>query len=346
MTGYKSALLLAGSYKDCSHGGLRAYRLDTGSLEYKHLYDIPVGNASFMAAAESGVVYALTESDSENSFLTAFRAGYEGYRIINRVKVGADSPCYAAITPDSRFVVIAGYGDGSASAFPIIGEGGIGECSWRVRFKGRCPYPGRQDCSRLHCVCFTPDRKFMLVSDLGNDSIYGFRLLGNYSGPASEEVEISLKLAAGSGPRHIVFDKTGHYAFVINEISDCVTVLRYDGKSLSPIQYITANKEEAHGAGDICLSRDNRYLFASLRLRNDGVAAFIINPDDGTLQYAGHTPTGLHPRNMNLTGDRLFVSCKDTGTIEIYSEHDGTLVLDKGISQPMAVFSMLIHPKP
>lgn len=337
-----TVLLIAGSYEAADNGGLRVYNLNLKTLQTAYLYDVPVGNASYMAVSASGVIYAVTESDAENSLLTAFNAGNDGYNIISRVKIGADSPCYVALTPDGRFVLTANYGDGTVAAFPVRKDGGAGECCLRLRFIGHGPVPRRQDCSRIHCISFTPDRKYMLVNDLGNDSIYGFTLLEGCPQPVCESPAFTLKLHPGSGPRHIVFNTAGDRAYLINEISDTVTVLGYDGKSLTPLQNIRANTEDARGAGDIRLSEDGKYLFASLRLKNDGIAAFRVDRTDGTLEYIGHTATGIHPRNINRYKNLLFVSCRDSGKIEIYSEKEGQLILRNSISQPKAVFSMLI----
>lgn len=338
-----TALLLVGSYMNAGDGGLRAYAFDTDTSDIRYLYDIPVGNASYMAVSAKGVVYAVTESDTENSLLTAFRVNSDGATIISRVETGANSPCYVAVTPGGRFVVTANYGDGSIAVFPIKEDGAAGECSQRIVFSGSGPFPRRQDCSRIHCVSFTPDNRFMLINDLGGDCIYGFRLLTDSPRPIGDVPDFTVRLQPGSGPRHIVFNRSGDTAYLINEISDTVVTLRYDGNTLAPLQYIRANTAEAHGAGDICLSADGRHLFASLRLKNDGIATFRVSDDNGMLTYVGHTPTGKHPRNIHRHGNLLAVSCKDSGQVEMYAETDGRLSLIKTIAQPMSVFSTLIE---
>lgn len=340
-----NAILLAGSYKSADEGGLKAYRIDLISLETELLYNIPVGNASYITVSKSGTIYAVTESDKENSLLTAINIGQDGFQILNRVKIAADSPCHIALTPDQRFAITANYGDGSVSIFPIMNDGRAGECCHHLIFKGHGLFPRRQECSRIHCIQFTPDGSYMLVNDLGNDSIYGFKLIQDASIPIGDTPEFTVRLKSGSGPRHIIFGSDKDTAYLINEISDSVTVLRYDGKTLVPVQYICANKETAHGAGDISLSQDGKFIFASLRLKNDGLATFKINPCDASLKYISHTSTGIHPRNIHRYKNLLFVSCKDSDKIEIYTEFNGILTLKKSISQASVVFSTLISHK-
>ena len=110
-------------------------------------------------------------------------------------------------------------------------------------------------------------------------------------------------------------------AYLINEISDSVTVLRYNGHTLEPVQYIAADTAEAHGAGDIHLSPDGRHLYVSLRLRHEGIATFAVDEATGLLTLKGHTPTGGHPRNFAISpgGRLMLVACRDANAVEIYA---------------------------
>ena len=85
---------------------------------------------------------------------------------------------------------------------------------------------------------------------------------------------------------------------------------------------------DARGAADIHLSPDGKYLYASLRLRGDGVVVFSVALD-GTLTYSGFQATGPHPRNFNITpnGKYLLVACRDNNSIEIYARDPATGLL-------------------
>lgn len=100
-----------------------------------------------------------------------------------------------------------------------------------------------------------------------------------------------------------------------------VTVLDYDGKTLSPVQYELADTLNAAGSGDIHLSRDGRFLYASNRLKGDGLAIFSVDPDSGLISKIGYQPTGPHPRNFLITPDDRYVlvACRDSNAIEIYA---------------------------
>jgi len=159
-----------------------------------------------------------------------------------------------------------------------------------------------------------------------------------------------VKLNPGSGPRHIVFDNEGKYAYLINELSDSLTVLSYSNHTLTPQQYIAANKIAAHGAADIHMSPDGKYVYASLRLAGEGIACFSVDSINGGVEYSGFTPTNEHPRNFMITpdGSYLLVASRDSGTVEVFErdEETGALLLRSTLSDiPGVVCLKLIDKK-
>ena len=58
----------------------------------------------------------------------------------------------------------------------------------------------------------------------------------------------------------------------------------------------------AKGSGDIHISPDGKFLYASNRLKADGIAIFSINQEEGTLTKTGYQLTGIHPRNFIISG--------------------------------------------
>ena len=58
----------------------------------------------------------------------------------------------------------------------------------------------------------------------------------------------------------------------------------------------------AKGSGDIHISPDGKFLYASNRLKADGIAIFSINQEEGTLTKTGYQLTGIHPRNLLSAG--------------------------------------------
>ena len=84
-----------------------------------------------------------------------------------------------------------------------------------------------------------------------------------------------------------ILRKSGEDAYVLGEISGEIVVLRYnpsDGtKPFTVVQTVKADPHDAEGSADIHLSPDGRFLYASHRLKGDGISIFSVAPE-GTLR--------------------------------------------------------------
>lgn len=334
-------MLLVGSYCDPGDSALRVFSFNEADTSARLLYTADVDNASFFTQAPSGTVYAVTERGDSDSYLTALRPDSVTGRlkIVNSRPTLSGGPCYVEISPDGRYAVTANYGGGTISVFPIATDGMLLPVAWQATFKGCGPVERRQASPHPHCIAFTPDGRYMLVNDLGTDRIHVFAA-GVDSMSRPERIG-EIDIIPGSGPRHIVFNKAGDIAYLINEISDRVTVLRYNGRTLEPVQYIAADNAEAHGAGDIHLSPDGRHLYVSLRLRHEGIATFAVDEATGLLTLEGHTSTGGHPRNFAISPDGclMLVACRDANAVEIYA-------IDQATGMPAPTGRRIDVPRP
>ena len=185
---------------------------------------------------------------------------------------------------------------------------------------------------------YTPDHKYLLASDLGTDQIHVFPVSENVTDGVShsllnESEEFNIKVESGSGPRHICFHPNQKFAYLINEISGKVIAFSYDKGKLNAIQYIEADTVGAKGSGDIHISPDGKFLYASNRLKADGIAIFSINQEEGTLTKTGYQLTGIHPRNFIISrnGRYLLVACRDSNSIQVFERDSQTgLLKDTG----------------
>ena len=145
-------------------------------------------------------------------------------------------------------------------------------------------------------------------------------------------------MKAGSGPRHLTFSPNGHYAYLINELSGTVIAFEYKDGDLKEMQTIAADTVNAQGSADIHISPDGKFLYASNRLKADGIAIFNIHPDNGMLSKAGYQLTGIHPRNFIITpnGKYLLVACRDSNVIQVY-ERDADTGLLTDVQQDIKV---------
>lgn len=332
--------MLVGSYGPADQEGIKVYKFNQATGEGQYVSGVKgISNPSYQTVSKDGKrVYSVGEDDGGTACANAltFDAATGTLTLINSQPTQGATPCHIALSPEEDYVVTANYNGSNISLFPLDGEGRL-KPGQTIGFEGSGPDKERQAIPHLHFVYFTPDNRYLLANDLGTDRIHSFPLNTRQKGSNTPLVDrqraSDILLAPGSGPRHAVFSADGRFAYLITELSGEVMAFTYDGDSLRLMQTIQADTLDARGSADIHLSQDGRFLYASNRLKGDGLAIFRINTKDGTLSKAGYQPTGIHPRNFVLTpnGQYLLVACRDTDEIQIFARDASTgLLTDTG----------------
>jgi len=327
--------LMVGSYATPEEEGIKVYAWDGEKGEAAYVSGLKgISNPSYQVVSADGErVYSVGEDDGLTSTAHAlsFDKSQGRLALMNTQLTQGGAPCYINLSPNEHFVITANYMGGSISVLPTETSGRLGENVSTFAFEGEGVLKERQSQPHLHCVEFTPDGKFLLANDLGTDKIHVFPLTSG--GKLDEMGTFDVELEAGSGPRHLCFSKDGRFAYLINELSGKVTALSYKGDTLTPIQYIEADTVNAQGSADIHLSPDGKFLYASNRLKADGIAIFSVNQETGILTKVGYQLTGIHPRNFIVTPDGRFllVACRDSNAIQIFRRNEKTgLLVDTG----------------
>lgn len=332
--------MLVGSYGPADQEGIKVYKFNQAIGEGQYVSGVKgISNPSYQTVSKDGKrVYSVGEDDggTASAHTLTFDAATGTLTLINSQPTQGAAPCHIALSPEEDYVVTANYNGSNISLFPLDGKGRL-KPGQTIGFEGSGPDKERQAIPHLHFVYFTPDNHYLLANDLGTDRIHRFPLNTRQKGSNTPLVDrqraSDILLAPGSGPRHAVFSADGRFAYLITELSGEVMAFTYDGDSLSLMQTIQADTLDARGSADIHLSPDGRFLYASNRLKGDGLAIFRVNPEDGTLSKAGYQPTGIHPRNFVLTpnGQYLLVACRDTDEIQIFARDASTgLLTDTG----------------
>ena len=332
--------MLVGSYGPADQEGIKVYKFNQAIGEGQYVSGVKgISNPSYQTVSKDGKrVYSVGEDDGGTACANAltFDAATGTLTLINSQPTQGATPCHIALSPEEDYVVTANYNGSNISLFPLDEEGRL-KPGQTIGFEGSGPDKERQAIPHLHFVYFTPDNHYLLANDLGTDRIHRFPLNTRQKGSNTPLVDrqraSDIRLTPGSGPRHAVFSADGRFAYLITELSGEVMAFTYDGDSLSLMQTIQADTLDARGSADIHLSPDGRFLYASNRLKGDGLAIFRVNPEDGTLSKAGYQPTGIHPRNFVLTpnGQYLLVACRDTDEIQIFARDASTgLLTDTG----------------
>lgn len=349
-----SLYLLVGTYTQKESKGIYVYKLDTisGSSEYVSM--AYVDNPSYLAVSnDEKYVYAITENgkdtDAAHAFVFVKEAG--ALLSINSQPVGGKAPCYVTADSRGRYVITANYLGGSISALFIKADGSLAGDVEIHSFTGKGVDKYRQTQPHLHCVQFSPDGNYLFATDLGTDRIHRFEVSKSRKTDylKSGEPE-SFKVADGSGPRHLEFHPNGKYAYLITEMGGTVIAFNYGDGILTEFQTIVADTLQAKGSGDIHITPDGRFLYASNRLQGDGLTIFSIDQNNGMLTKIGYQETGIHPRNFVITpnGKYLLVACRDSDLIQIFAIDRNTGLLEsinKDIELSMPVCLKFVSTK-
>lgn len=327
--------MLVGTYTAGDSKGIYSFRFDEETGTATALSEAEVENPSYLVPSADGkFVYAVSEFNNEQAAANAFAFDKEKgtFKWLNSQKTGGEDPCY--IITNGKNVMTANYSGGSISVFPIAKNGSLLPASDIIKFEGSGADKERQEKSHLHCVRITPDGKYLFADNLGTDQIHKFIIhpeadAENKESFLKEGSPAAFEVKAGSGPRHLTFAPNGNYAYLINELSGTVITFEYKDGNLKEIQTIAADTVGAKGSGDIHISPDGKFLYASNRLKADGIAIFRIDSENGKLTKTGYQLTGIHPRNFIITpnGKYLLVACRDSNAMQVYERDADTGLL-------------------
>nr|WP_239060781.1 lactonase family protein [Bacteroides sp. 519] len=328
----KELTMVVGTYTDGDSEGIYTFRFNQETGETVALSKAEVSNPSYLTISDDNkYVYAVSEHGDGREAVNAFKFDKSAgtLHFINKQPAMGADPCY--ISTNGKNIVTANYSGGSISVFPIGKDGEVLAASDVINFSGSGPDTLRQKSSHLHCVEFSPDGKYLFANDLGADNIYKMDV--NAKADAENKQRFlslgtphAFKVSGRSGPRHITFTPNGQYAYLINEIGGTVTGFQYSDGMLKEIETVVADDVHAEGSGDIHVSPDGRFVYATNRLQADGLAIFQINQTDGKLTRVGYQLTGIHPRNFIITpnGKYLLVACRDNNAIQVFERNQET----------------------
>lgn len=320
-----SLVFVSGSYSSQDEEGIKIFTFsqeDAGFVYKSGLNGIL--NPSFLSElTANNVIYSVSSGGVSDSYLYSLKYIPDSMKltVIGRDRTDGADPCYVMADESRNTVYTANYSGGNISVFTTDSCGNV-VLNRNIGFTGRGIHKTRQEAPHIHSVYLSPDNTQLWANDLGTDRIRVINL-NDFSHDDAEDIV----LPDGSGPRHMCFHSSGKYAYVITELSGDVLVLNIkDGKNVELIQTVKADTVGGEGSADIHLSPDEKFLYASCRIKSDGVAVFRVSPDNCKLERVGYCLTGKHPRNFAITpnGKYMLVACRDENAIEIYEVNKET----------------------
>lgn len=176
----------------------------------------------------------------------------------------------------------------------------------------------RQDKAHCHFTGITPDKKYVLVCDLGIDKIVTYDMNLNYVGEAS--------VPAGFGARHLAFSPDGKLCYCVNELVSSVSVFRYNDGSLEYLEtYATLPNDFKEKNTAAAIRIEGGYLYVSNRGHNSVAVMKIEGERLSNPKYFDCGGDG--PRDININGDYLFSTNQQTNDVTVLKIKDGELTL-------------------
>ena len=309
----------AGCSQD-SDGGIYICRQNGNAAEAVNF--APLRGASYLALSPDGrKLYACGSTGKDRAgFVAAFSLDQTTGipELLNAFPSGGSSCCHLTVSPDGERLYAANYLSGSVTGFALNDDGSIREAAEFDQHTGRGSDPERQAGPHAHFTGFSPDGNFLLVTDLGTDTVFchpysrrnGIDIPGAVKNPVTPP---------GSGPRHLVFEPEGKSCLLITEMGNSVIRFDFDAGTLVPRSAAVSTLTPEAGsskASAVRISPDGNFVLAGNR-GADTVAVF----ERRSLRMVSQTPSGgSSPRDLAFLSDRHTVAVANefSGTVSFF----------------------------
>jgi 6-phosphogluconolactonase len=132
-----------------------------------------------------------------------------------------------------------------------------------------------------------------------------------------------INLPAGSGPRHLTFDKRGRWLYLLTELSGEIFMF----PTKDPSRWLEKQSIIAEGysgkieAADIQIHPTRNYLYASNRAEANEIVIFKMDARNGSLTFLQRTSAeGSGPRSLLISPDGRFLLAanEQSNTITVF----------------------------
>jgi 6-phosphogluconolactonase len=284
---------------------------------------------SFLALHPTlSLLYAVNEIPTGNGLLSSYRVDRETATLtpVDHVSTGGNGPCFVSIDHTGHAAFVANYGGGSFAAFSLSRSGTphIPPSTFDCQGNPACGTTGtnrdRQDKAHMHCATVSPDNRFVLACNLGEDAIEVFPLH-----PAAEKpVEAPIRIAAraGSGPRHLAFHPNKRWLYCIHELDCTIDMYEWNVSNGQPVPVLRkdsvistiASRTALPGSTgcELHISPDGKFLYGNTR-GEGSLCVYRINPSTGLLTEQQRIHSGTNTRYFTFDPSRRWLLCANQG---------------------------------
>lgn len=322
--------LFVGTYTDNNDiQGIYHYDLDLTTGRASLVSTAQSNNPSFLARFGDRLL-AVNEEGNGKGTVSLFRIGEGELIALDTVSSNGDHPCHVSWSPDGRLAFVSNYTGGSLQVYAISADKNSLANIENLVFSGSSIDADRQNAPHIHSAFFDFNSR-LYVSDLGTDQIYVYQV--DEAAQSVTPVD-TIHAVQGGGPRHVAFSDNPATLHVLLELTGQVTTYqrRDQSQSWQLTQMVPISDYEftgEHGAADIKVSPDGRFVYATNRGSANLIVGYTIMQDGVLEPLQTQSVLGDGPRNFNITPDGKFllVANQKSNEIVVFSRNLETGVL-------------------
>ncbi|MFD0022284.1 lactonase family protein [Streptomyces sp. NPDC058382] len=331
--------LFLGTYTSTSPGGtgigVASYDPEAGTIAARTVVT-GVADPSYLALHPTGsTLYAVDEQ--EQGGVTAVALAEDGtFEVLGTRSTGGAGPCHLSVHPGGKWLFSANYTSGSVAVHPLAADGSVGERTDLVAHSAPAPGPG-QDGPHAHQIVTAPDGGHILAVDLGNDTVYTYRLDEEHG--TLEQLSYAA-LPPGAGPRHLTFHPDGRHAYLACELDNTAVVCGYDPAT----GVLTPGTPQSTGTGggtsypaQFLVTGDGGFAYLANRGHNS-LTRYAVEDAGATLRLLDTVPVGGDfPRHIAFSPDGalLLAANQKSGTVTAFRV-DGNSGALESVGTPFA----------
>ena len=331
--------------------GIYVSRFDTATGQLTQpILAAPSLRSSYMAVnqmhhdgSDHRLLYAVNEgSDAKTSTVSTYLAdpATGTLTLLGQVSSAGAGPCYLALDASRRSAFVANYAGGSVASYLVQPDGTLSEPVQRIDFhQATFGHPGpnaaRQDGPHPHSAMLSPNNRFLLVNDLGNDNIVIFPV--DTQNARLGKPSFNPNRTPGSGPRHLAFHPNGRWAYGIDELANRIDQYLWNttqgSNAIEPearltdaghsVPTVDAYFRGTNTAAEIAVAPSGNFLYASNR-GEDTLLVCAINGVNGAPAVVQRISCGGKvPRHFTLDPGGRWLLCgnQDSASVTVFARN-------------------------
>lgn len=270
---------------------------------------------------EKRILYAIADSSDEKGEILIYKSDLNQRLYLDSSVSGPGlAACHLKGDFKNHKIYAVSYGDGTANAYNLDKGIPTDPCQF-FHFEGTGPNRERQVHSHVHQVMFDNQSPYFYICDLGSDRIWMNRRRGGKT-----SFDVALKVPYGYGPRHLAFDPSGQYAFILCELIPRILLVRFkssDGtmQIVQDLPTVDSSLTDLTAPAAVKVHPSGKTVALSNRF-DDSITVFKIKRQGEKVSlefYLNFSSKGKTPREITFTpkGKWLLIANQDSSDIQV-----------------------------